>query len=190
MLTAPLTIAVFYLAMQRPVTPPDGASPLPQLAPAAPAPASELAVRMFKDGHAHFELLDSAGVRHKASLLQIDGDDVVLRSGTDVFTIPAEELQRSTRRGDKPWDGALIGLSVGVGMWALVAQNDPSAGLRWKSDNPYDWTIRDTVSLLAFCTTTGYIVDALHVGKHTVYVGPMRTGASKPGLQMGYRMVF
>ena len=190
MLTAPLTIAVLYLATQHPVTPPDGASPVPRPGPAAPAPASETVVRMLKDGHGRFELLDTAGVLHKASLVQVNGDSVVLRSGNDVFTIPVEDLQRSHRRGDSPWDGALIGFSVGAGIWALVAQDDPASTWRWKSDNPDDWTVQDTISLLAFSTTVGYIVDALHVGKHTVFVGPMRSSGSKAGLQVGYRMVF
>jgi hypothetical protein len=159
---------------------------------------------MLKNGGARFELLDSLGARHKASLVQIDGDNVVLRSGKEIFTIPADQLQRSDRRGDPPWDGALVGLSVGVGVWALVVQGDPAGTYRWTSDNPDDWTVKDTISLLAFSTTVGYIVDALHVGKHTVFVGPMHALARRPAaltlaftgpsrerrLQIGYRMSF
>jgi len=204
MLTTQVAIAVFVLATQRPAAQPDDESALSvQHGPAEQAPPGEGVVQMMKDGGTRFELLDTGGVRHKASLVQIDGDNVVLKSGKDVFTVPVDQLQRSTRRGDSPWDGALIGLSVGGGIWALAAQSDPAAVYRWKSDNPDDWTVKDTISVLCFSTTVGYIIDALHVGKHTVFVGPMRSAKRQSALtvaasgksgerrvQVGYRIAF
>jgi len=204
MLTAPLALAVFYLTTQRPAPQSaDDASPPAQHGPGEPAAASEGVVQMLKDGKGRFELLDTDGGRHKASLVRIDGDNVVLRARKELFIVPADRLQRSDRRGDRPWDGALVGLSVGFGLWALIAEGDPGGGLDWKEDNPDDWTVKDTLSLLAFSTTVGYIVDALHVGKHTVFVGPMHAAKRQPALtlgfsgppherqvQVGYRVVF
>ena len=205
MLTASLALAVFCLTTQRPAQSADDASPPAPHGAAEPAPPSEGVVQMLNNGGTRFELLDSLGTRHKASLVQVDGNNVVLRSGKEIFRIPADQLQRSDRRGDPPWDGALVGLSVGFGVWALVVQGDPAGTYRWKSDNPDDWTVKDTLSLLAFSTTVGYIVDALHVGKHTVFVGPMHATTSKATsgltlnfsgparerrLQFGYRMSF
>jgi len=204
MLPATIPIAVF-LATRHPVTKPDGASPSAKHRPVEPAPPGEGVVQMLKDGRTQFELLDTDGVRHKASLVQIDGDNVVLQTGDGVFTIPVDQLQRSRRRGDSPWDGALVGLSVGGGLCALIAQSDPGSTIRWKSNNPDDWTMRDTISLLALSATVRYIIDALHVGTHTVFVGPMPASPSKPQgaltlnfagpkrerqLQIGYRMTF
>ena len=206
MLTASIALAVFCLTTQRQASQSaDEASPPAQHSAAEPAAPSEGVVQMLKNGRTRFELLDTHGARHKASLVHIDGDNVVLRSGQEIFTIPADQLQRSDRRGDPPWDGARVGLSVGIGVWALVVQGDPAGTYRWKSDNPDDWTVKDTLSLLAFSTTLGYIIDALHVGKHTVFVGPMRANVSKPKgglmlnfagpprerqLQVGYRVTF
>jgi hypothetical protein len=206
MLTASLALAVFCLTTQRPAPQSaDVASPPAQDRPVEPPAAGEGVVQMLKDGKARFELLDTDGGRHKASLVRIDGDNVVLRAREELFIVPADQLHRSDRRGDRPWDGALVGLSVGIGVWALVVQGDPAGTYRWKSDNPDDWTVKDTLSLLAFSTTLGYIIDALHVGKHTVFVGPMRANVSKPKagltlkfagpprerqLQVGYRLAF
>jgi hypothetical protein len=206
MLTGSLALAVFCLTTQRPAPQSaDVASPPAQDRPVEPAAAGEGVVQMLKDGKARFELLDTDGGRHKASLVRIDGDNVVLRSRHELFIVPADQMQRSNRRGDRPWDGALVGLSVGLGVWALIAEGDPGGGLDWKADNPDDWTVKDTVSLLAFSTTVGYIIDALHVGKHTVFVGPMRASTTKPKpgltlnfagpprerqLQVGYRVTF
>src|SRR3954447_21451369 len=99
--------------MQHAAVPPDRPAPTAEHGLAEPAPPADGVVHMLKDGRPRFELLDTNGVRHKASLVQIDGDRVVLRSGQDLFTIPFDELQRSRRRGDSPWDGALAGLAVG-----------------------------------------------------------------------------
>ena len=152
MLTAPMAMMVYCLSTQSPVTPSDGL-PSPAVerdhAGAVQAP-DEGVISLLKNGKVRFELLDEQGARHKASLVKIDGDRLVLRSRNNVVTVPADQLQRSDRRGDSPWDGAAIGLSVGLGLWALVAQSDRGLGLDTKADNPDDFTLTDTVSLLCF----------------------------------------
>jgi hypothetical protein len=206
MLTASIALAVYCVSMQRPAEPLEIA-PAPQAenAPVGAAPPSEGIIALLANSNPRFELLDERGTRRKAELVQIDGDNVVLRSRDEIVSVPAGQLQRVDRRGDRPWDGALIGLGVGVGFWIMAASVDPGLGLDPKLDNPDDLTLGDTVAMVSFFTAVGLIVDTLHVGKHMVLVGPMRTNVSKPKagltlnvsgrsgerqLQVGYRVAF
>jgi len=177
-MTASLAIAALCLTTQVSETLPNPTAEAALQPPAQATAPSEYAVQLLKNGHPQFELLDLHGKRHKASLVQIEGDNIVLRTQRGLFTVPAEGLQRSVRRGDPSWDGALEGLSVGVGLSLLVVQN--SGCLCWKSDNPDVWTMQDSLSLMAFSASVGWIIDALHVGRHSVLVGSMPTTASKP----------
>jgi hypothetical protein len=192
MVTASLALAVYCLVVQRPTD------------PAVAAPSEDI-LAWLADNTPRFELLDERGKRHKASLLQIDGDRLVVRAQKKVFTVPASEFQRVYRRGDSPWNGTLIGLGVGFGMWMMVASNDQGLGLDTKLDNPDDFTLADTVGMIGFCTALGYIIDTLHVGRHSVLVGPMQANAPKATsgltlnvagpprerrLQVGYRLSF
>jgi hypothetical protein len=104
--------------------------------------------------------------------------------------VPRAAAGRSCRRAEEGGDSRECGGqdpkaetiratgSRHLGVWGLIAESDP--GLDWKEDNPDDWTLKDTITLLCVSTTVGYIVDALHVGKHTVLVGPLRENTSKP----------
>jgi hypothetical protein len=205
MLTASIALVVYCVSMQRPAQPPEVVPAPSESAPSTAAPASEGILALLANGNPRFELLDERGTRRKAELVQIDGDNVVLRSRNEVVTVPAGQLQRVDRRGDRPWDGALIGFGVGVGFWMMTASTDHGLGLDPRMDNPDDVTLGDTIAMISFCTAVGYIVDALHVGRHTVLVGPMRANVSKPKggltlnfagpprerqLQIGYRVTF
>ena len=71
MLTVPITLAVFLLATQQPVAlPANGATTSAQQDPEA-APANRAAIQTLTTGKVKFELLDSSGEEHKASLVRI-----------------------------------------------------------------------------------------------------------------------
>jgi hypothetical protein len=208
-MVTPLAAVFVYGALTQAPAVPRADVPAPTAAivqsEVAPGP-SEGVVQLLKNANVRFELLDEHGERHKAKLDHIEGDEIVLRTrDNSLVRLATTELQRSDRQGDSPWDGTAIGFSVGVAFWLMTAQNDQGAGLDTTADGPDDFTLRDTVSLICTTTALGYIFDRVHVGKHRVLVGPMRTNTSKPRpaltlniagpprerrLQVGYRMSF
>jgi hypothetical protein len=209
MLTAPITLAVFFLATQQPVAPPaDGPTTSAQHDP-EPALANRTAIQTLTTGKVKFELLDSEGEEHKASLVRIDGNDAILRSRGADYSIPVDQLRRIERPGDRRWDGAVIGFVVGVGVAALYGAAAASASIL--SDAPYpphdnsDAVAAVGASLLCVSTALGFALDASHGGKHTLFLGTMpatpATHASAlavglighahgRGLQASYRLTF
>jgi hypothetical protein len=197
MLTAPITLAVLLLATQQPVAPSaDGATTSAQHDPEE-AVANPTTIQMLTRGKVKFELLDSKGAEHKASLVRIDGSNAVLRSHGADYPIPVDQLRRIERPGDHAWDGALIGLGVGFGVMVLVASHAPLPAAEGLAAGFFP--------LLGVSAAIGYAIDAMHGGKHTLYVGTMpatpATHASAlavglvghahdRGLQASYRLAF
>ena len=164
---------------------------------------------MLTTGKVKFELLDSSGEEHKASLVRIDGNDAVLRSRGADYSIPVDQLRRIERRGDRRWDGAVIGFVVGVGVAALYGAAAASASTL--SDAPNlthdnsDAVAAVGASLICVSTALGFALDASHGGKHTLFLGTMpvrpATNASSPAvglirpphgrsIQASYRLTF
>jgi len=204
MLTTCLAAVLLSSALKQ-AAPTSSASPLQPLeagrSNAGGTPDASV-LRLLMDGHVRIELLDERGKRHKASLLRTNGNDLVLWIGHQSITVPADQLQVAERRGDRPWDGALMGLGVGLGLAAMVSSDSPNAGLEWTSNNPDDWTLQDSIGLVCFSTALGFVIDTLHVGTHKVLVGPMQSKSSSKvdvalagpahdrRLQVGYRLAF
>src|SRR4029079_12155908 len=135
MLTTTLaTVFVWSTLTQNSVSRPEAPRAALQSAPATPAgtPGQQV-IRLLKDGNVRFELLDDRGKRHKASLVQVQGDDVTLRTRGELLVVPADQLQRADRSGDAPWDGALIGLAAGGALLTGTVAPDPGG-----------WTAHDT----------------------------------------------
>jgi hypothetical protein len=189
MVAASIALAIICLAAQH---------------PAATTP-SEAAKEMLRGDKVKFELLDSNGAEHKASLVRIDGRNAVLRSGGTDYTIPVDQLRRIERRGDRQWNGALIGFAVGVGVAAVIDWRT-SASLLTGGRPPDDNSRAIAASLI--CTASGalgYAIDAAHGRKHTLFVGTMPATpaahasalgvglvghAHDRGLQASYRLTF
>ena len=193
MLTTTLaTVFVWSTLTQTSVSRPEAPRAALQSAPATPAGSpGQQVIRLLKDGNVRFELLDDRGKRHKASLVQVQGDDVTLRTRGELLVVPADQLQRADRSGDAPWDGALIGLAAGGALLAGTVAPDPGG-----------WTAHDTISFLSFTTAVGFVCDLVHSGRHTVLVGAAHSKnssrleagvAGKPHdrrMEVGYRVAF
>ena len=206
MLTAPITLAVFFLATQQPVAPSaDGATTSAQHDP-EPAIANRAAIQRLTTGTVKFKLLDSTGEEHKASLVRVDGTNAVLRSRGADYSIPFDQLRRIERPGDRRWDGALIGFGVGLGLAVLVTAGEAAV---FPGDAPTppedDHSGAVNLSLICISTAVGYAIDAAHGRKHTLFVGTMpATPATRAsalavglvgrarhrGLQASYRLSF
>jgi hypothetical protein len=193
MLTASLATVFVWSTLTQASLSASGAPQVPvQSAPSTPAgtPGQQV-VQLLKEGKVRFELLDDRGKRHKASLVQVQGDAVTLRTRGELLVVPADQLQRAERSGDAPWDGALIGLAAGGALLAGTVAPDPG-----------DWTVHDTISFLSFTTAVGFVCDLVHNGRHTVLVGALRSKsasslevrvAGQPRdrrVQVGYRVAF
>jgi len=209
MLTVPLTLAVFLLATQQPVAPPaDSATTAAQRDP-EPAPANRDAIEMLTTGKVRFELVDSDGAEHKASLVRVDGANAILRSRGADYSIPVDQLRRIERPGDRRWDGAVIGFGVGVGAAVLYGAAAASASILSAAPNlthdNSDAIAAVGASLICVSTALGFALDASHGGRHALFVGTMpvrpATNASSPAvglirpphgrsIQASYRLTF
>lgn len=184
MLAGPLALAAFVLATQTP-------------------PLAGCGVPGLDDTRAKFELVDSSGATHKASLVRIDGAAVLLRARGQVVAVPCAELERRERPADRRWDGALIGFGAGLGLAALVAVGSAGASL-YDPNGQYHEPIAAELAIMAAFTGIGYWIDSVHGGKHTVFLGKMPAAAAHPSgltlevtgsahhqqLNVGYRVTF
>jgi len=192
-MTAPVALAIFLLATQQPIAKPGADATTPAQHDPEPGRANRDAVQLLTTGNVKFALLDSKGETHKASLVRVDGNKAVLRSHGADYSIPVDQLRRFEQPADRRWDGALMGFGVGFGLMLVGAPHAPleaAPGL---------------VFLPIVSAAVGYAIDAMHGGKHTLYVGTMAATpvahvsslglglvgrAHDRGVQASYRVAF
>jgi hypothetical protein len=109
---------------------------------------------------------DAKGKEVKGTLLSLGTDAVVVMVGTQPTTVPWDDVALIQQRGDGSGDGVLQGLGIGLGL-ALISFSQ-SGWCRWSPD-----------CLLLYSTppalvgaATGWALDALVVGRTTVYKAP------------------
>lgn len=80
---------------------------------------------------------------------------------------------RIQRRGDQVWDGLIKGLVIGGVVGVIMGAGECDVA------NPY-WAC--VASGVAWFGALGTVVDALHVGRTTVYIGTSRPSGASRGM--------
>jgi hypothetical protein len=127
-------------------------------------------------------VLDDVGRETSGKLLRFDRDALVLLVGGTEERIEAARVKRIARRGDSLKNGAIIGAVIGVGMGLL------SAGIADCVDDQGHvggCGSGRTIAIVAMASgvyaSIGTAIDALNVGRTTIYESPN----VKPGTSQG-----
>lgn len=121
-------------------------------------------------------VLDDAGVESRGRLVQFSPESLTLLVDGTERHFEAGHIVRIDRRGDSLRNGALIGAIVGAGMGLVTAGISDCPG-----GNPGGSCAGTRAGLFLFTTgvytAIGTAIDALIVGRTTLYVAPTRTSA-------------
>jgi hypothetical protein len=150
-------------------------------------PSPDCAALTLAGDHAKYELRDSNGKTHNATLVRIERANALLRSNGQVIVVPCNELARHEHPADRRWDGALIGFGAGLGMAVLVGAGSATGSLMNDSpDAHYSEPKGTEIAVIAASTAIGFAIDSLHGGKKTVFVGTLpSTATPASGLTLG-----
>jgi hypothetical protein len=141
-------------------------------------------------------VLDTDARESKGTLTEVSESSIRLLVKGQIREIPAGDVQRVARRGDKLWNGALIGAAVG-GILAASSTGDPYCAEldRLYGNGTCVKTSDGTLGVLAGAVVFGAIgagIDALIPGRTVVYrATPQRTVRLAPvlsGHQVGARL--
>jgi hypothetical protein len=140
-------------------------------------------------------VLDANGGETKGTLAEASESSIRLRVNGQMREIPAGDVQRVARRGDRLWNGALIGAAAG-GALAVSSQGDPTCaelnrlygkGTCYNSSNPLGVLVGAAIG-----GAIGAGIDALIPGRTVVYrATPQRAVRLAPvlsGHQAGARL--
>jgi hypothetical protein len=107
-------------------------------------------------------------------LTKLDNHEVTVLVENQEQTLPLDSIWRIERRGDTVWDGFAAGAFAGLVEWALLIRPEVghgNAGAQFSA----------AVTSMGFCGIIGAGIDALAVGRTTVYdarIHPRRAGPS------------
>jgi hypothetical protein len=171
----------FRVAPQPPRPQPPAAEPEPSPAVPAEGPAAEpptvdqstyVAQFLAAASGEQIGLRDERGGIAMGRLVRVDGRNAIVRFRGRELVVPTRHIEMVETRNDRPWDGAVKGLVVGLSLWAMIiAQGD--TGLDTVEDTPDDFTLADTVGMVGSLAALGFAIDYVHEARRTIYVAPM-----------------
>lgn len=107
---------------------------------------------------------DAKGKEVKGTLLSLGTDAVVVMVGTQPTTVPWNDVALIQQRGDSSGDGVLQGLGIGLGLGLITF----SGYCGWSPECLLFYSAKPALMGAA----TGWALDALVVGRTTVYKAP------------------
>jgi hypothetical protein len=129
-------------------------------------------------------VLDDAGVETSGKLIRLDPDAIVVLVGGAERRFDAARIRRVQKRGDSIRNGAIIGAVVGAVFGALGAGISDCPG-----DHPGGHCAGSRVALFALSTgvytAMGAGIDALIVGRTTLFTAAPATGGRSPSASRG-----
>ncbi len=132
-------------------------------------------------------VLDDAGVETRGRLVQFSPQSLTLSVDGTERQFNLAHVTRIDRRGDSLRNGALTGALVGAGLGLATAGLSDCSGRDPGGSCP---GMRAGVFLFstAVYAAIGTAIDALVVGRTTVYVAPTRTPAAGSALGVGMHL--
>jgi hypothetical protein len=152
-------------------------------------------------------IIDDAGKELRGEIVHVASDAVTLRAGAMQYHIDLDRVRRIERRGDSPWDGAVVGAGIGAAVAAAswLLRGTCAVRIVYECDyNPGDYlTLGESGSAIVGFAAVGLLVDLFHTKRTVLWLASQNApiqpntrtfGAqlrqAAPAVMIGYRRSF